>query len=617
MRLEWISIKNFRRIDDLEFNVHDFTSLIGPNNACKSTILRAIQLFLEGKKPTADDWPRRNDREVAAPESIFIEGRFGSLEPWETEAPGVAGLVYEEKIRLRVEFSRDADKIENKYTSWGEFEAFDWSTPFATLPEAWRELANELGFRSKTAWDKKDNKRRWLEEAKRQNLVAVEKGWSSESISFPNALQQAIPQAIFIPAVCDATEEAKPAAKTAFGQLLNRIVLPAIKGSEEYQTFLTATGALRTLLRPGAGGEPTIIGEVGDEISRRMSEIIDVKALLGLEEPDADKFIGTNINLTLNDGVETPIWLQGDGVQRSLIFALLDFLGEQMRKTGDKAGDGEASHARATVLLFEEPELYVHPHLMRRLKNVLKRVSERPGWQVLVSTHSPFLIDVADAPESLVILRQKESGSPGAHQVPEGFFKGEDAEPERQALRAALDFHPSVCEAFFANDVVLVEGDSELAILKHSEALYQACDVAKEVVSGVTVVSCGGKWTIPGLGRLLKSFNVPFRVIHDRDRKGQTEEELKESLGIHPFKANQPIQALVPADRLLIHEDNLEEALNIPGKSQKDKPYRAWRFVRDIVAKGKVGENKALIAMVRFAFCRPGTAPAAPSRPPV
>jgi predicted ATP-dependent endonuclease of OLD family len=33
MKLEWISIKNFRKIDELEFNVHDFTSLIGPNNA--------------------------------------------------------------------------------------------------------------------------------------------------------------------------------------------------------------------------------------------------------------------------------------------------------------------------------------------------------------------------------------------------------------------------------------------------------------------------------------------------------------------------------------------------------------------------------------------------------
>ncbi|NLM59083.1 MAG: ATP-binding protein [Clostridium sp.] len=45
MNLSQIEIKNFHSIKYLKLNLYDFTSLIGPNNCGKSTILRAIHIF--------------------------------------------------------------------------------------------------------------------------------------------------------------------------------------------------------------------------------------------------------------------------------------------------------------------------------------------------------------------------------------------------------------------------------------------------------------------------------------------------------------------------------------------------------------------------------------------
>ncbi|MEI8703655.1 ATP-dependent endonuclease [Pseudoalteromonas sp. B62] len=117
---------------------------------------------------------------------------------------------------------------------------------------------------------------------------------------------------------------------------------------------------------------------------------------------------------------------------------------------------------------------------------------------------------------------------------------------ERQALRATLDFHPTVCEAFFASCVVLVEGDSEVAVFKRAYEILEAFEMESSNVENTTIVSCGGKWTIPAIARLLANFEVPFRIVHDMDKKDRTEEELQELTGIDPYRANAKIDSAAP-----------------------------------------------------------------------
>ena len=258
------------------------------------------------------------------------------------------------------------------------------------------------------------------------------------------------------------------------------------------------------------------------------------------------------------------------------------------------------------MFLFEEPELFIHPQLMRTLKDSLSEVSKREQWQVVISTHSPVLVQVADNPRALVIFRRHdETRKIATTQLQDDPFTNvEGVVDERTMLRAALDFHPTVCEVFFARNAVLVEGDSEVAVFQHSKEVLAAIgsgDVCKEET---TVVSCAGKWTILPIARLLKAFEIPFKIIHDQDKKGLTDDELEEKPAIHPFKANAKLGELAGTGRIFIVKDTLEDILfpEEEAKPSKDKPYIAWNRVREILEQEKLNDHPVLKDMFRFAY---------------
>ena len=55
MYLHSIHIKGFRKLEDVTVNLSDTTFLIGPNNAGKSSILKAIELLLTNNKVQNED----------------------------------------------------------------------------------------------------------------------------------------------------------------------------------------------------------------------------------------------------------------------------------------------------------------------------------------------------------------------------------------------------------------------------------------------------------------------------------------------------------------------------------------------------------------------------------
>jgi predicted ATPase len=60
---------------------------------------------------------------------------------------------------------------------------------------------------------------------------------------------------------------------------------------------------------------------------------------------------------------------------------------------------------RPALCAFEEPENFIHPHLVKMIAEVLQRASKRS--QILISTHSPYLLD-ALTPEDVVVVEKTE-----------------------------------------------------------------------------------------------------------------------------------------------------------------------------------------------------------------
>jgi predicted ATP-dependent endonuclease of OLD family len=597
MKLKQITINNYRAIDNLEMSFYDYTSLIGQNNTSKSTILKAIYAFINQEKMEPDDWRiGHND------EPITIGGIFNEIEDWERKMPGVAGIIQNDEINLRAKWNSAGGKPQ--YEAYIQQEQIvDWSSKFTDIKKSYIfEIMNELGITTSDSFKTSGNQeliKQKIRERFPEKVVISDAKWTSENISIDPALKQAIPNVEIIPAVRDASDEAKTQTTTAFGKLLNSIVMPAIQKTEEYSQLMSSVENLSKKIR-GKDGivQPEEIEALAHTISSQIAEIIDVKAILDIATPDTEKFLGSNAVIKLDDGTETSISYQGHGTQRALIFALIEALARQ--KAESIRHESEEKSVRSTILLFEEPELFLHPHLMRRLKKSLQKLGSLGCWQVIISTHSPFLIDVIDNPKSLILLR-REDGLVKLSQLHEDPFD----EDSKEALRASLDFHPTVNEAFFASKAVLVEGDTEIAILRHIDCPYKLYDISDELYYATTVISCGGKWTIVALAKILLKFKIPYRVVHDRDAHGRNENELKGVNGIDPYNANSKIREVATGMKINVIDDTFEDILwdrkdKTEEISKKDKPFRAWKEIRRIVHNKE--QNDKLRELFEFVY---------------
>jgi predicted ATP-dependent endonuclease of OLD family len=589
MKLKKITINNYRAIDNLEMSFYGYTSLIGQNNTSKSTILKAIYAFLNQEKMEQDDWRiGHND------ESIIIGGIFDEIEEWERKTSGVAGIIQNDEIRLHAIWSKAGGKPQ--YEAYIQQEQIEgWSDTFTVVKNCdyifsimqELDIVNSSSF--KTTGNKEKIKQK-IRETFPDKIVITDAKWTSENISIEPALKQAIPNVEIIPAVRDASDEAKTQTTTAFGKLLNSIVMPAIQKTEEYSQLMTSVENLSKKIRGKDGiAQPEEIEALAKTISSQIAEIIDVKAILDIATPDTEKFLGSNAVIKLDDGTETSIAYQGHGTQRALIFALIEALAKQ--KAENIQREGEEKLIRSTILLFEEPELFLHPHLMRRLKKSLQNLGALGCWQVIISTHSPFLIDVIDNPKSLILLR-RDQGFVKLSQLHEDPFDDDS----KEALRASLDFHPTVNEAFFANKVVLVEGDTEIAVLRHINCPYKLYDISDEQYYATTVISCGGKWTIIALAKILVKFEIPFRILHDRDAHGRNEDELKKVNNLDPYNANSRIKEVAAGMEIKLIDDTFEDVLwdredKAKEISKKDKPFRAWKEIKKMVRDGVPNEK--------------------------
>lgn len=91
------------------------------------------------------------------------------------------------------------------------------------------------------------------------------------------------------------------------------------------------------------------------------------------------------------DGVEVPASLASGGTLVTLAFLTIAELG-------------------GGLLLIEEPENGLHPGRLKEVVEMLRRVCQtRPGAQVILTTHSPFLLDYVEPHEVRLFYRDEQS----------------------------------------------------------------------------------------------------------------------------------------------------------------------------------------------------------------
>jgi hypothetical protein len=227
----------------------------------------------------------------------------------------------------------------------------------------------------------------------------------------------------------------------------------------------------------------------------------------------------------------TPLERMGDGWQSLVRIAALDVLSQFPDQVRERV-----------VLLFEEPETYLHPHLTRKLRGVLERLAAN-GWIVLTATHAPEMISFA-SPQVVVRLWRKPDG------VGRGDLRTTEAGSHAK-FQERLDERGGH-EMLFAQRAVLCEGkDDVFALRLYLEKLGIDLDGRS-----VSIINAGDVGAIPAYAEMAKKLGTPWCAITDEDK--EPDGSIKKNTEI----SRQRLKALMtPADRCLVWKGDLEACL--------------------------------------------------------
>ncbi len=333
-----------------------------------------------------------------------------------------------------------------------------------------------------------------------------------------------------------------------------------------------ALDTIRGLLnRVDAAGAPERIESLAAvenkiaELLRRIMPSVQGVAM-AVEIQSLPDLFSEGVSLAVDDGVQTDVLAKGHGLQRCIVFTLLQalILNERNQLIADMSGKPPAE--RPIILLVEEPELYIHPQLGKLLYDAMREFSSTD--QVIYSTHSPLFVDAYESDQVALVSKISVAEGTKVTTCDRSAFEGLT---DRKLFQGFTKLNPAINELFFARKVLLVEGPEDMIAV--TAALRKIGRINQRIEEiDWSIIPCGGKQSIPFFMRILNAFKIPYSVLHDRDiEEGMPEDKIKAA-----EKENEAIRALANSRPIHTYPIRLERSLELP-EHFRDQ-YDAHRF---------------------------------------
>ncbi|MGC3938736.1 AAA family ATPase [Roseobacter sp. EG26] len=408
-----LRIQNYRSIRDTgEVRVEPLQALVGENNSGKSNCLRALQCFLTSGAGGMDV---EHFNDPALP--CLIECEFSGL--GEDEARRLRPYLLGDKVILRKELRIHVDEAKGRASVKSEYHGYQAEPrdPWLSLSKIeeehgnrpkWIEIIAEKGlpdyFYSEPGKANKTSYRAGLERYLQENDVDYDEPelGNTQALGIPQNLLSSLPELYLLPAITDYSDEIdRRSSSTVFRRLMADLSDRIISTDPRHQELENALNTVRALLNRGAEeGAPErleALSGVEDSLRDVMMKLMPSVESVRLEvqvEPPKDIF-SRGVAIRIDDGKLTDVLDKGHGMQRSVVFSLLQMLIDTSRQNGGAA-------SRPIILAIEEPELYIHPHSQRLIFRVLREFAgvgeddaEAAGSdQVIYTTHSSAFIEV-------------------------------------------------------------------------------------------------------------------------------------------------------------------------------------------------------------------------------
>lgn len=576
MKLYSLQINGFKRIQSTKILFGDATFLIGPNNAGKSTVLKAIEWLLSAKKTIpSTDYFSIVDEETGetkpAVNTITLEAEFrnlpveakewrgfkGRIFPYHTYDAPDSGLsvTYKKTYTLGqevvIEFRSKERVIKPEFAGCktGQ-DLIEKGAPAAEVQDIFPELASRIGT-SKVAQEKLDQ------------LDAIwdtkeSESWFQNPGGIPSVVLKMLPRFLLIPADTS-VGEIEGTSSGVLGKTLNELFEDVRGASENYVQAQEYLDKLAQELDPEDSGSE--FGKMIIELNSVLASVFpdsQLHATASLSDPKTA--LKPTFNVEMVSNVRTPVSHQGSGMIRAAAFGMLRFRQKWLSQRED-------DHVRSLIVCFEEPEIYLHPSAANQMRDTIYELSGHES-QIVATTHSPFMIDLTRKPKQILnSLRCDANGvlaSP--FNVTDAYLALEDDAKAHVKMLLRLDDH--VARVFFTKHIIIIEGDTEEVVIKQTLKRLSKARYLK-VVSDFEIVKARGKAAMIGLVKYLVAMGIAPIVVHDRDGG---------VAGAEVF--NQPIvDALAGSGKVIQMYENIEDELGYLAPSS-EKPFRAYQHTQ-------------------------------------
>ncbi len=614
MRLGDLTIQNYKALKSVRIPLSSFVCLIGENNAGKSSVLQALKLLIDGgslgdshfydpAQPvriqlviydiSESDLLRLATEHRTKVESMLRSGSLSLVRIFESGRKSTLKYIHRVPKDPRFDETELGTLLSGRVSSEMK----------SRIESRFPELAGKLKDVTKIGELRAavDNLANGLPDEKTEPRDrALDTGIDASVIAL-------LPEPVYIPAVKDLADDVKTATGTPFGKIL-KILLDVIAPKLESQKILFDELNAKLNRIVNADGSITDIDRLAEVklIETTVESYVresfaEVKLRVEIPPPKLQAIL-SGAQIIINDGVEGQIDTKGDGLKRAVVFSILRAFVELNRpgklvppsaisQNGEKTATEAARLAesmpkaspRTYLLLFEEPELFLYPKAQQILFEALSHISRT--HPVLVTTHSPIFFGPGGTTQFVKLRKRPPVAAterPFTIETPVDVSQGD----ERDQFQLVCFENNNI--AFFADRVVLLEGDSDLVVLSHIATLLRPGWATGP--SPLRFAKIGGKSNIPRYRAFFERFGMVVYVLADLDFLLGSE-----------FAKVVPNEALIKqrAELLGLLDKRIDEtggakepkAGQISAAAEKVELHSLWRRAREAKAKVDAGSG--------------------------
>ena len=171
---------------------------------------------------------------------------------------------------------------------------------------------------------------------------------------------------------------------------------------------------------------------------------------------------------------------------------------------------GNTQNPTRTLLLIDEPELYLHPQAIEHVRLALKALS-RGRYQAIFTTHSPLMISPIDIGTTIIVRKNEINQSYSKKRLADAINEViADAPSQTQTLFELSNSS----QILFSNKVVVAEGKTEQRLLPEIYHLMHNTTLSADKTA---LVSPGGAGNTSKCLNILAAMEIPAKAIVDLD----------------------------------------------------------------------------------------------------